>query len=92
MTVSTASWLVAPQCTNRAATGSLAATRALSALTSGIAMLAESRASRAMASASKLSATAARAMAPAEDSGMIPRLACARARADSKWRKVARTD
>jgi hypothetical protein len=91
MAESMASWLVAPQCTKRLASASAACTRAVSASTSGIAMLADCRAWREIEAASKPSTTAALSVAADADCGIIPSRACARARAVSKASKDSST-
>ena len=79
-----ASWLVAPQCTKRAACGSRLATLAVRALTRGMARFPAAAASRAIAPTSKNSARHCDSMAAAAAEGMMPWAASARARAASK--------
>ena len=86
------SWLVAPQCTYRAASASMAATRTVRWRTSGNAILPACTASTAMAAWSKYSALAADRIAATAEPGMTPTDASAAASATSTssiiWSRV----
>ncbi len=82
--VSIASWLVAPQCTKRAASGSRLSTSAVSALTIGIAGFPAAAEPRDSATASNSSPRHCASICDAAGPGIRPACAVARASAASK--------